>query len=364
MLLATFSELSVSKQCGRIFLFVTLGIAVIIAIIALITKLTNPDKLKDFAKYVIGLCIGYATAIIVCMAFFTFRDMVADGEFIKELFYPILSLVLTIFVLVVLGLIFAFLYPKALKIYKFVALGVVAVPLVVTVVFLSLYFKNTVIPGGYYTNVSNVGLIISTVILLAILISVPLFFGKKPKQSQTKSLVYAAVCIAMSFALSYIRLFKLPQGGSVTFVSLLPLIIYSYVFGIRKGVTAGLIYGVLQALQDPYIIHPAQFLLDYPLAFAMIGLSGIFAEWKVFKKIPVLSLAVGSILAGILRYLCHVLSGVFAFSVYAEGTGLSPLPYSLAYNSFVFVDIAITIVVGCLMLSSKSFRKTLEKINQ
>ncbi|NCA68160.1 MAG: energy-coupled thiamine transporter ThiT [Clostridia bacterium] len=180
---------------------------------------------------------------------------------------------------------------------------------------------------------------------------------KEQKENHTKSIVYAAVCIALSFALSYIRFFKLPQGGSITLVSLLPLMIYSYMFGIRKGILAGFIYGVLQAIQDPWIIHPVQFLLDYPIAFAMIGLSGIFK--KYFTKYPILAFILGGILAGVLRYSSHVISGIFAFSSFA-GEGYSAVAWGFLYNSFALVDIAIAIIAGSAMFANKAFIKQLK----
>ncbi|MBR2384770.1 MAG: energy-coupled thiamine transporter ThiT, partial [Clostridia bacterium] len=70
------------------------------------------------------------------------------------------------------------------------------------------------------------------------------------------------MCVALSFALSYIKLFEMPQGGSVTLFSMLPIMLFSYIYGMKKGLLVGVIYGLLQAVQDPYIIHPAQFLLD------------------------------------------------------------------------------------------------------
>lgn len=108
--------------------------------------------------------------------------------------------------------------------------------------------------------------------------------GDKRKMSDTRSIVYGAISIALSFALSYAKLFKLPQGGSVTFASLLPLMVYCCMFGTRRGLVVCTIYGVLQALQDAFIIHPMQFLLDYPLAFGLIGVSGIFMERACLKK--------------------------------------------------------------------------------
>ena len=168
----------------------------------------------------------------------------------------------------------------------------------------------------------------------------------------------AGVCIAMSFALSYIQLWKMPQGGSITLVSLLPLMIFAYLYGPKKGVLAGCIYGVLQAMQDPYIIHPAQFALDYPVAFAVIGFAGVFAGMDAIK-LPQVRFFLGGVVAGILRFICHVLSGVFAFEAFAEGT--NAWAYSLAYNSFVFVDLALVLVAGVLVFSSKAFVKQSEK---
>lgn len=103
------------------------------------------------------------------------------------------------------------------------------------------------------------------------------------------------------------------QGGSVTAASLLPLMIYSYMFGVKKGIFAGFIYGVLQAIQDPWLIHPAQFLLDYPVAFACIGIAGLFAKTEKLAKLPQVQFGLGAIAASALRFLCHILSGVFAF---------------------------------------------------
>ena len=167
----------------------------------------------------------------------------------------------------------------------------------------------------------------------------------------------AGITVAMSFGLSYIKLWEMPQGGSVTLMSLLPIMIFSYVYGTKKGVFVCFIYGVLQAIQDPWIIHPAQFLLDYPIAFAFIGLSGAFAKIKKLENLPQVSFLLGGILASVLRFLSHFLSGVFAF----PSADMSPYIFSLAYNSFVFVDIAIVLIAGAIVFSSKAFMKELNK---
>ncbi|MEG2450838.1 MAG: energy-coupled thiamine transporter ThiT, partial [Clostridia bacterium] len=209
-----------------------------------------------------------------------------------------------------------------------------------------------------FATVNTTGLIVAAVIIMVVLAVFFLLGSKHKDENNTKSLVYGAIAIAMSFALSYIKFLKLGQGGSITFASLLPLIIYCCMFGTRRGIVVCLIYGVLQAIQDPFIIHPMQFLLDYPLAFGLIGVSGIFMEKGLFKKHKVVAFILGAVLAVLLRYSCHVCSGIFAFASYANiekyGTAIA---YSFAYNSFSLVDMLISIVAGSALFASRAFTK-------
>ena len=132
--------------------------------------------------------------------------------------------------------------------------------------------------------------------------------------------------------------------------------LYSYIFGAKNGLICGLLYGMLQFMQSPVLYQPMQFFLDYPLAFGCIGLCG-FLRGRI-KNIAPLEFAIGAVVSGILRFASHVISGVFVFYTYAGDT--NPWIYSLTYNSFVFVDIAIVIAVGIALLLSKSFRKVIE----
>ena len=77
-----------------------------------------------------------------------------------------------------------------------------------------------------------------------------------------RMLANASLCIAVSFILSYIRLYKLPQGGSITLASMLPLFLFSYAYGVAPGMLAGMAYGFLQFIQDAYFVHPVELLLD------------------------------------------------------------------------------------------------------
>jgi len=134
--------------------------------------------------------------------------------------------------------------------------------------------------------------------------------------------------------------------------------LFSYVYGAKKGVFVGCIYGALQAMQNPWLIHPAQFLLDYPVAFASAGLAGAFKKITQLDKLPQIKFALGAVAASALRFTAHVFSGVFAFGADAGGDSL--WLYSLGYNSYVFVDIAIVIAAGVLVLSSKNFVKRID----
>lgn len=150
----------------------------------------------------------------------------------------------------------------------------------------------------------------------------------------------AALCLALAFVLSYIKLFDLPQGGAVTAASLLPIVAFAYSYGLAPGLVVGVAYGLLQMIQDPWIVTPVQAILDYPLAFACIALAA------VARKLPdSWGWLAGMALAAVGRFVCHTFTGVVFFAEYAEGTGMSPFVYSVSYNSFVFVDMAICAVV-------------------
>lgn len=241
--------------------------------------------------------------------------------------------------------------------------------LIVCGVLLAIFYGKNYADDGYYNSpsasVNQLVLYLGAAGLIIVIVALAFILDRNKRPIDTKCLTMAGICVAMSFGLSYVKLFEMPQGGSITLASLLPLMIFSYAYGTKKGVLACLVYGVLQAVQDPFIIHPAQFLLDYPVAFTAIGLSGAFASVKRLEKLPQVKFVLGGIIASVTRFISHVLSGVFAFSAYAAGA--NPWIYSLAYNSFVFVDIAIVLVIGAIVFSSKSFNRELEKatlINQ
>ena len=101
---------------------------------------------------------------------------------------------------------------------------------------------------------------------------------KKGKKLTTRMLVQGALCIALAFVLSYIKLFSMPMGGSITLFSMLPIFVFAWMYGPAAGLLAGFAYSLLQVVQGAYVVHPVQFVLDYFLSFTVLGLAGFFPK--------------------------------------------------------------------------------------
>lgn len=152
-----------------------------------------------------------------------------------------------------------------------------------------------------------------------------------------RKLVFCAMSIGLATALSCIKLFSFPWGGSITLLSMFAAALPGYFFGLGTGLTSCLAYGALQLFIDPYVISPVQLVVDYFLAFGALGLSGVFANAKG-------GLLKGYITAVLGRYVFAVVSGWIFFADYAwEGWGIF---YSPVYNGiYIFAEMALTIIV-------------------
>lgn len=347
---------TLSDKLQFVALYLAVALVAAFIIVGLLVWFKRRDKFADFKKYAVGITTGFAVTMVVVFAYVKFQCNIDDMQ--AKLFYPILATLITVVAGAIAMLVSSLFSNKAVKISFIVTAVLTLGCFIATMVLMSQYYGDI---ADYYPNANLVGMIVSAVVFMVMMV-VMWFVGDKRKMSDTRSIVYGAISIALSFALSYAKLFKLPQGGSVTFASLLPLMIYCCMFGTRRGLIVCTIYGVLQALQDPFIIHPMQFLLDYPLAFGLIGVSGIFMEKGVFKDKKVVAFLLGGVLAVVLRYACHVCSGVFAFADYADLDKYdTAIAYSMAYNSFAFVDMLIALVAGSTLFASKSFAALMQK---
>lgn len=160
------------------------------------------------------------------------------------------------------------------------------------------------------------------------------------KPGRTRALVYGALCVTLSFVLSYFKLFSMPFGGSITLCSMLPIILYAASFGPAYGFTAAFAYSLLQVVQGAYIVHPIQFILDYFIAFTCLGLAGFFPR----------SLPLAAIVAGVSRMLVSTVSGAVFFKDAGLAYGMtSAWVYSLAYNGLTIgVDTILCAIVAAL----------------
>ena len=354
---------------GYVLLWLVVAFAVVLLAVGIFIRIKRADFFRTYVKYAVAFATGLAVVILVAMLSLEFFDMSESGSVFELVLVP--SAVL--FGVVVLGTAATYvasLYSKkAFKISLWTTLGVFAAAVIALIVCISVYYSSGQAAENNWADpalINDLGLYLAMAGLIVALALLTFFFGRKDRKGfDSRTISYAAVCIAMSFALSYLAPIHLPYGGSVTIASLLPLMIYSYMFGVRKGVFAGAIYGLLQVIQDPWILHPAQLLLDYPIAFAGIGLAGMFRGVEKFRKMPQVSFLLGALVGSAIRYLAHLFAGVFAFGQFAADYGFdSDWLYSLTYNSFVFADIAIAIVVGIFVFSSKSFMTVVDRYNR
>ena len=186
------------------------------------------------------------------------------------------------------------------------------------------------------------GWILVAVLLVGGLVVYRQFKSESKTVWSTRMLALGAVCMALSNVLSMIKLFDMPQGASITPASMLPLMLFAYVYGVGPGMTVGAVYGVMQFIIEPYFLSVPQMLLDYPIAFAMVGLAGLFSK----NENRALGLSLGVVLGSLGRFVAAVLSGVVFFAEYAGDQ--NPWVYSIGYNGAYMLPECIICVVLAL----------------
>ncbi len=178
--------------------------------------------------------------------------------------------------------------------------------------------------------------------------------------SNALKLTEAAIMLALGTVLSLIKLLDLPYGGSVTVASMLPVIIIAYRHGIRFGLLTGFVFGVLQQLLGlntlSYVTTwqsiVAVILLDYIIAFMVLGLGGAFRKMSSQAG----ALVLGSVFVCLLRYICHVISGATVWAGLSIPT-TAALAYSLGYNAtYIVPETIVTAVMAYYVGSMLDFR--------
>lgn len=214
--------------------------------------------------------------------------------------------------------------------------------------------------AGFFKDEPLVAWISVATVLVLIGILFVICLKTKENGFDTKRMAYAGICIASSFALSFVK-FKFVPSGSITVASLVPIMLYSYFFGTVSGLLVGFIHGLLQFIESAWLYNATTFLLDYPIAFASIAMMGI-AKKFIKKQLP--ALTVGVLLTYLCRFLAHFVSGCIYFGGGMIETSLphsNMLLYSFVYQiSYIGPDMIIALVV----IIALSLTKTIEKLER
>ena len=173
---------------------------------------------------------------------------------------------------------------------------------------------------------------------------------------QIRALCEGALMVALAFVLSFVKLWELPNGGSLT-PAMFPILLFGLRWGVGRGLMAGFVFGLLQLIFDgAYAWGWQSMLLDYLLAFTPLGLSGLFRgkAWGIFP---------GTVVGCVCRFVIHYISGVTIYRI-IEPTAIPGLGtfdnahvYSLVYNgSYMLPNMLLALAIaGVLYVPLKKF---------
>lgn len=206
-------------------------------------------------------------------------------------------------------------------------------------------------------HLTTPGYVVLVILMVAALVIPIVLSRKNSKKMSAKQLTFCAVAMALALVTSFIKVASLPMGGSITLFSMFFMCFIGYLYGPKIGIMTGVAYGILQLIIEPYIYAPLQVLLDYPLAFGALGLSGFFSKKKF-------GLTTGVIVGILGRYICHVISGYVFFASYAP-EGMNPMIYTLGYNAtYIVPELIATVIVVSLPPVMKALKYIKTMANQ
>ena len=176
---------------------------------------------------------------------------------------------------------------------------------------------------------SDIGAKLETIIenpmtILTIIACLVLFFALfrfKKIKFNARIITHISIALALSTILNIFKIYRFPQGGSITLGCMIPILIITFAYGKEVGFLTGFLYGLINLLTDPYIVHPIQVLFDYPLPSMSMGLAGFFRNRKYL----------GVFIAFFAKFLCHFISGVVFFGQYAP-ENIGSVLYSIIVN--------------------------------
>ena len=198
--------------------------------------------------------------------------------------------------------------------------------------------------------------------------------------SRTRALAESAIMVALATVLSMLKLWESPYGGSVTILSMAPIIVLSMRRGLRVGLGAGFAHSLIQLLLGlsnvAWVPTPGGIavciLTDYIVPFTLLGLGGVFRNVKFTEKEGanvIIAAALGALLVTVLRYASHILSGAviwYALDLewYADDPThivhlYGPWTFSAIYNGIYMIPEIIATVVGTPLLT-----RALQRVKQ
>ncbi|MEJ6527107.1 MULTISPECIES: energy-coupled thiamine transporter ThiT [unclassified Exiguobacterium] len=170
-----------------------------------------------------------------------------------------------------------------------------------------------------------------------------------------QALIEISLFAALGLIFDLLIPYRLPQGGSIS-LAMLPIFVMAFRHGLKGGLATGALVGTLQLLFGAYIFTPVQFLLDYTVAYGLVGMAGVFAgrvkqaASNGATKTLATYLVLGALLGSMLRYAAHVISGIVFFAEYAEGPVVA---YSLGYNAtYMAPSFVISAIVLVLLFTT------------
>lgn len=195
----------------------------------------------------------------------------------------------------------------------------------------------------------------------------------KKVKFNTRLITQISIMLALATVLNLFKLYTLPNGGSVTIGSMVPIILMALLYGPEVGLVTGFLFGIITLLLNPYILAPVQVLFDYPLAFMALGLAGYIKKSKYIEKllckltksspssrrVDTLQNILAALVGILGRFICACISGVVFFASYAP-KGMSPYLYSIIYNgSYLGLDTIICIII-LILLPLNQIKKTIQ----
>lgn len=212
--------------------------------------------------------------------------------------------------------------------------------------------KHFVTEEGGLTG-AGYGLFIATAVICLLIAVAVARRNTKSSPISPKRLAFCAMGIALAFITSYIRFLKLPMGGTITLFSMLFIVLVGYWYGAGTGILVGLVYGILQFIQDPYFLTFFQVCCDYLLAFAALGVAGFFRKQKH-------GLVKGYIAAVLCRGVFASLAGYLYWMEYMPEDfpkSLSAI-YPVIYNySYLLVEGILTVILISIPAVSKALNQ-------